>query len=210
MSTFNDNLLWRYATKAFDPAKKLSEEQLNSLLESTRLTATSYGLQPFRVLVITDPALRAQLREKAWGQSQLTDASHLIVLCALKHIGEEYVDSYIAHVASQRGVTTEALKGYRDMMASFAQGMPPEALATWMQKQTYIALGFLLCAAADAHIDACPMEGFDKQAFDEILGLDAKNLTSVALCPLGFRSADDATAAYPKARFPMEELVIRM
>lgn len=207
MSTFNEHLLWRYATKKFDPAKKLSDQQLKDLLEAIRLAPTSYGLQPYRVLVVKDPAIRAALREKAWGQSQVTDASELIVFCALKTIGEAYVDEYVGHVVKERGTTPEALKGYRDMMGSFIQGMPAETLAEWMKKQTYIALGVGLSAAASMKIDSCPMEGFDKNAFDEILGLADKNLASIVLMPVGFRASDDATAQMKKARFPMDQLV---
>ncbi len=209
MSAFHEALNWRYATKKFDPTKKLTDAQLDELLEAARLAPTSYGLQPYRLIVIENPELRSSIKEKAWGQTQVTDASHLIVFTALKQIGEEYVDEYVSHIASQRGITAEALKGYRDMMASFVQGMPSDALGMWMQKQTYIALGVLLSAAAMAKIDACPMEGFDRNAVDEILGLATQNLTAVALCPVGYRSADDTAATYKKARFPMEELVIR-
>jgi nitroreductase len=208
MSTYNDNLRWRYATKKFDSAKKLTQVQIDDLLESTQLAASSFGLQPYKVFVITDPALRERIKEHAWGQTQVTDASHLVVFCAYKTIDESYVDAFIALVSEIRGIPVESLKDYREMMVGSIKGRSTEALANWMKCQAYIGLGFLLSAAAQATIDACPMEGFDPSLVDGDLQLSDKNLTAVAMCPLGFRASDDRTAAYKKVRFPKEELFV--
>ncbi len=206
MSTYTDNLQWRYATKKFDPSKKLTPEQLDELLEIARLSASSYGLQPYKFLVITNPELRVKLREAAWGQSQVTDASHLIVLCARKTIDSAYVGHYIDLIAKTRGIPAENLKTFHDMMAASIEHQTPADLEAWDKKQTYIALGFLLSGAAQMQIDGCPMEGFDAAKFDEILELGKQGLTATALCTLGFRAADDNAAKDKKVRFPKEEL----
>lgn len=208
MSTFNEQLQWRYATKKFDATKKLSDEQLHSLLESLRLSASSYGLQAYRVVVVNDPAVRAKIREHAWNQSQVTDASHLIAICPMRSIDEAYVTKYINLIAETRGVPAEALKGYHDMMIGSITGRSPEALTAWLKCQAYIAAGFLLAAAAEQQIDTCPMEGFDPVHVDVDLGLENQNLTTAMLIPVGFRAADDETASYKKVRFPTEEFVM--
>lgn len=208
MPSYNDNLRWRYATKKFDATKKLPPAQLEQLLESTQLAASSYGLQPYKVLVITDPALRAKIREHAWNQAQVTDASHLAIFCAYRSIDEAYVDAFVELIAKERGMPVESLKGYRDMMAGSIRNMNPGQMAAWTKMQSYIGLGFLLSAAAQMHVDACPMEGFDAAKVDEVLGLADLNLTATTFCPLGFRAADDAAAGYKKVRFPKEELFI--
>jgi nitroreductase/dihydropteridine reductase len=205
MSVYNDHLNWRYATKKFDASKKLSDEQLNDLLESARLAASSYGLQPYKVAVVTNPDIRKKIQEHAWGQTQIVDASHLLVFCAKKTMDEAYVDQFIALVAKERGMTPEALQGYRDMMVGTVKGRTPEMLADWNKRQAYIAVGFLLSAAAQMEIDACPMEGFDPAHVDVDLGIVEDDLTSVVCVPVGFRAADDATASYKKVRWPKEE-----
>ncbi len=210
MPAFTEALRWRYATKKFDPTKKLSDAQLDQLLDAAQLSASSFGLQPYRILVVTDPAVRAKIREHAWGQTQVTDASHLLVFCPMRTIDEAYVKTFIELVSKTRGVPAENLKGYHDMMMGTISARPPEALAGWMRSQAYIAVGFLLSAAAQYGIDACPMEGFDPAHVDVDLGLLDKNLTSAVLVPVGFRAADDATASYAKVRFPKEELFLRM
>lgn len=207
MSTFNDNLLWRYATKKYDPTKKVSDADLKDLLESLRLAASSYGLESWKFIVVTNPELRAKLKEAAWNQSQITDASHLIVLCAHIDMDADYIRKFVAFTAKERGVPAESMKQYEDMMIGSIMKMSKDELSVWLQKQVYIALGFALTAAANKHIDATPMEGFDKGKFDEILDLKKNNLQSVVLCPIGYRAADDYLAPLKKVRFPMEEVV---
>ena len=208
MSPYNDHLQWRYATKKFDATKKLTQEQLDELLASARLTASSYGLQPYKFVVITNPAIREKIKEHAWGQTQVTDASHLIAICSYKSIDVSYVDHFIDSISAERGIPVEGMKTYRDMMAGTIQTRTPEQLAQWMKCQSYIALGFLLSAAAQMEIDSCPMEGFDPTQVDIDLDLASQNLTCATLLPVGFRAADDETAKYKKVRFPNEELFI--
>ena len=210
MSTYLDNLHWRYATKTFDPSKKVSQAQLDDLLEALRLSASSYGLQPYRCIVITDPVLRTKISEHAWNQPQITSASHLIAICARRTLDEAYVEAYVSEIARQRGASIESLKGFRDMMIGFVQGRTSEQLAEWMKRQAYIALGFLLSAAAQMRIDACPMEGFDAEHVDRDLDLLERNLTTVALCPVGFRAADDPLAAQKKVRLSKEQFFLHV
>lgn len=201
-----ESLQWRYATKKFDPTKKLSAAQLQELMDAVQLSASSFGLQAYRVAVVTDPAIRAKVREHAWGQAQVTDASHLFAFMPMKSIDEAFVEKYISHIAKTRGIPTEGLKSYHDMMVGTIQSRTPEALAVWLRAQAYIAVGFLLSAAAHMGIDACPMEGFDPAHVDVDLGLLEKNLTTAVLVPVGFRAMDDEAATYKKVRTPKEEL----
>jgi len=204
-------LNWRYATKAFDTSKKLTDEQLSIITEALRLSASSFGLQPWKFVVVTDPEVRKQLREVAWGQPQITDASHLIVLSVRTDVDASFVDKFVQSVADTRGLPLEALKEYSDMMkGSIASRPNEEAVKEWSSRQVYIPLGTALLAAAENQIDACPMEGFDNAKFDEILGLKAHNAESRVLLALGFRSPEDATANYKKVRFPESEVFIKI
>ncbi len=207
MSSFNENLQWRYATKKFDATRKVPDSDLADLLESLRLSASSYGLQPWTFLVVTDPSVRETLKAAAWNQSQIADASHLIVLCAKRDMDSEYIRAMVAAMEKDRGLPAGELKGYEDMMVQNIGGMTPDGRSQWMQKQIYIALGTLLAACADKRIDATPMEGFDKAKFDEILDLKKDGLQSVVLCPIGYRAADDAYATAKKFRFPITQVV---
>lgn len=198
-------LQWRYATKQFDPTKKIPEADVHELTEAMRLSASSFGLQPWKFIVVNDPALRAKIKEHAWNQSQVTDASHLIVLATRKDIHDDYIRHYVEATAKARGTTVEALKGFEDMMLGTVRNMPPEAITTWNQRQVYIALGTLLLAAAQKGIDACPMEGFDPKKVDEVLGMT--DYTVTALCPIGIRASTDKYASAPKVRFPASEVV---
>ena len=205
-----DALAWRYATKTFDPSKKLSADQLNTITESLRLSASSYGLQPWKFIVVTNPEIRTKLRGAAWDQSQITDASALIVLAVQKTVDTAYVDRFVTSVSTQRNVPADALKGYADMMKSAITSRTPEGVKEWSSRQVYIALGTALTVAALEGIDACPMEGFDPQKADEILGLSKLGLESRVLLPVGFRSVEDKTAGYKKVRFTKEEVVIEV
>ena len=209
MKNIIEALNWRYAVKTFDASKQLTDAQLSILTESLRLSASSYGLQPWKFIVVSNPEIRKKLRESAWNQPQITDASHLIVL-AVKNIDAAAVDAYMESVAKTRGVTMESLKGYGDMIKGSFTGKSPETLKEWAARQVYIALGTLLMVAAHEEIDACPMEGFDAKKFDEILGLDKLGLKSKVLAAVGYRSAEDKSLALPKSRFSKEEVVIEI
>ncbi len=207
MSRYIDNLNWRYATKKFDSSKKISEKDLEVLLEATALSASSYGLQPYEILVIQDPELRSKLQPAAWGQAQITQASHLIVLANKKSFGEELVDDYLKNVSETRGIAAEDLTGYADFMKSKLMTLTEEEKTIWTARQAYIALGNLLSAAADMKIDTCPMEGFDSERFNEILGLNEKGLNAAVLVAVGYRSEEDETQHYKKVRKSKENLI---
>ncbi len=200
---------WRYAVKKFDTRRKLTKDQLAYLLEAINLAPTSYGLQPFRVLVIEDQAIREKLKAQSWGQGQVTDASQLIVFAAQTQLTGKDVDAFIANISKTRNIPVEALAEYEGMMKNTIQSRTPEQLTQWAARQAYISLGFLLSAAAAANIDACPMEGFSNEAFDDLLGLKEKGLTSVVMATVGYRSEDDAYQNLAKVRKPLEEIIIK-
>lgn len=206
-----ESLNWRYATKKFDPAKKLDAATWKALEEALVLSPSSYGLQPWKFIVVKDPAVRAQLREKAWGQSQVTDASHFVVFTHRTDLTEADIDRFIARIAEVRGVTVESQAGYRQMMVgNLVQGPKHATIADWTARQAYIALGQLMTAAAALGVDSTPMEGLDPAAFDQILGLEGSGYGTVMACALGYRAADDAYASLAKVRFATEDLVVNI
>lgn len=200
-----ENRTWRYATKKFDSSKKVSDKDFNLLMESVRLSASSYGLQPYKILVISDKEIREKLKPVSWGQSQITDASHLVVFANQIDFGSELVDDYISNVANTRNIPLDGLKQYSDFVKSSLIDLPAERKAIWASKQAYIALGNLMQAAAELKIDTCPMEGFDAEKYDEILGLTAKGLTAAVVLPIGYRSEEDETQHYAKVRKSKED-----
>jgi nitroreductase len=207
MNDIIKKLEWRYATKEFDPSKKVSEEDMHILLESARLAPSSYGLQPWKFIVVENAEIREKLKEVAWNQSQITDASHLVVLCRLCCLDESHVQKHVEKTAELRSVSLEELSGYKDMMIGDIKNRTKEGLEHWMAKQVYIALGFMLHTAAEMKIDTCPMEGFDPKRFDEILGLENLGVNSVVLCAVGYRKDTDGSAHAKKSRFHKEDVV---
>jgi nitroreductase len=204
ISTFK----WRYATKDFDRTKKISPENWKTLEEALVLTPSSFGLQPWKFLVIQDPDLRSKLRTHANGQAQVTRASHYVVFAIVKNMGAEYVDKYVARVAEVRHLTVESLAHYREHLVSgIVDGYRSLQVNTWASNQTFIALGQLLVSAALLKIDACPMEGFDKEAYDEVLGLGKRGLSSVVSCALGYRSETDKYSHLAKVRFEAKDVI---
>lgn len=200
------NLKWRYATKKFDPAKKVSPENLQKIKEAIRLSASSYGLQLYKVFIIEDRELREKLQEASWGQSQITDASHLIVFCNYTKANRSQVDKYINLRADIQGIPSEDLKGYGDFMVRKLGEKSLREQEEWTARQTYLALGNLLAACAELKIDACPMEGFKPDAYNEILGLSAMGLNASVLATIGYRSAEDESQYEKKVRKPVKEL----
>ncbi len=201
------HLEWRYATKVFDPAKKIPEAEVAELLETLRLAPSSFGLQPWKFLRVTDAKLRTTLKSHAWNQSQITDASELFVLCVKRTMKPADISRFVEFMATSRGGTKEMLKDYEQMMLGTIQGKSDETLANWSKRQIYMALGFLLSECARRNIDACPMEGFDPAKFDELLGLVGTDFQSLVLCTLGYRSESDKYAHLAKVRFPASEVI---
>jgi len=210
-SNIIESLEWRYATKKFDAEKKVSEEDLNEILESGRLAPSSFGLQPWKFIVITDKKLREQLKAVSWNQPQITDASHLIVLAVKTNFGEKEVDEFVESTADVRKVPVESLKNMRDMLLNSIKAKSQKgenAVLDWEAHQVYIASGFMMETAALKRIDSCPMEGFDAMKYDEILNLKEQNLHAVSLLPIGYRK-DDAYAEKAKVRFDAKDVIIR-
>jgi nitroreductase len=201
-------LHWRYATKQFDPNRKIDARTWAVLEEALTLSASSGGLQPWAFIVVTDPKIRAKLAPVSFGQPQITAASHLIVFAARTDVTEADVDAHMGRTAEVQGVTVDALAQFRaSLVGAIVQAKTPVERHAWAVKQTGIALGNFLASAAMLGVDACPMEGFLPPQYDEILGLAAKGFTSVALCAVGYRSPGDPFAARPKVRFPMNRVI---
>ena len=201
-----ENLKWRYATKKFDPSKNISDKDLERLKEAIQLSVSSYGLQLYKVLVIKDQKLREQLKDASWNQSQITDASHFFVFCNYIERSEKHIDDYIQTTATIQGTPLDKLTPYGDFIKeSLSQKSDSEWMA-WSEKQTYLALSNLLMACAELKIDACPMEGFEADKYDEILGLKKKGLNAAVIAPVGYRSEEDHTQFRKKVRKPKEIL----
>jgi nitroreductase len=206
-----DQLNWRYATKQFDPKRKISAEDWTVLEEALSLTPSGGGLQPWKFIVVTDAAVRAKLLPVSYGQAQITDASHLVVFAAKMNFNEADVDAHVQRVAKVQGVSDESLAPFRGrLVGGIVQRMDEAARNAWARNQAYIALGNLLTSAALLSIDACPMEGFDRAQYDEILGLSKQGLASAVIATLGYRVPTDKYAAAPKVRFLKEQTFIRI
>jgi nitroreductase len=210
MSTFIENQNWRYATKKFDATKKISTDDLNLLKEAIRLSTSSYGLQLYKVFIIENPELRAKLLPAAYGQSQIVDASQVIVFANQTTVTDADIDTYIKNISETRGIPVESLSGFGDYMKGNINPIPVEQKAIWTAKQTYLALGNLLNAAAELKIDVTPMEGFNAKQVNEILGLDALSLNAAVIATIGYRHEEDATQHYKKVRKSNEDLFITL
>jgi nitroreductase len=207
---FLASLEWRYATKAFD-TRKLPEATWAALEESLRLTPSSYGLQPWKFIVVNDPAFRAKLRPVSWNQSQVTDASHLVVFARRTEVTETDVNEFFNQMVSERQADATKLEPYRQMMlGGVVKGKDAAAQKDWAARQLYIALGQLMGAAAAMAIDTCPLEGIDPDAYTEILGLKGSGYEVVVACAVGYRSAEDKYAGMKKIRFPAARVISRV
>jgi len=204
-------LHWRYATKKFDPAKKISAATWAALEQALILAPSSFGLEPWKFVVVTDPAVKQTLVAASWGQTQPADCSHLVVFAFHKNLGPEAADQLIARTVATRGGTAAALDGYKGMiLQSLAGAKAGGYLDTWQSRQVYIALGQFMAAAALLGVDTCPMEGIAPAQYDELLGLAGTPYTTLCACAAGHRSADDKYAAAPKVRLPATEVIKRV
>ena len=202
-------LQWRYATKKFDPEQRISEEDWLTLEQSLVLTPSSFGLQPWRFVVITDHETKAQLPGISWGQKQLVDGSHVVVFAIRVNLSEADIDKYIARTAEVRGSSVEALKGFRSSMVGSLHSGKID-LNQWASLQAYIALGQFMATAAMMGIDTCPMEGIQPAKYDELLGLSEQGYATVVACVAGYRSEDDKYARLPKVRFKTDDVIVRI
>lgn len=205
------HLKWRYAVKKFDPARKIPPDTWEALEQSLVLTPSSFGLQPWKFLVITDQTTKEKLVPLSWRQTQPADCSHFVVFAARTTLSERNVDDYVARVAEVRGVPPDSLAGFRKMMiGTLVPPKPGFEIKHWASLQAYIALGNFMTSAAVIDVDTCPMEGIEPAKYDELLGLSDSGFATIVACAAGYRAADDKYAAVPKVRFPAEVVVQRV
>ena len=202
-------LKWRYAAKKFDSTRQIPSDDWSTLEQSLVLTPSSFGLQPWRFVVITDPDIKAKLKTMSWGQSQIVDASHVVVFAIRKNLSVDDIDKYVARTAEVRGATVEALAGFRKAMIGTLHGGTID-LNQWASLQAYIALGQFMATAAMMGIDTCPMEGIEPAKYDALLELPHQGYATVVACVAGYRAADDKYAQLPKVRFKSEDVITRI
>ncbi|AEH02041.1 NAD(P)H-dependent oxidoreductase [Lacinutrix sp. 5H-3-7-4] len=205
-----DALKWRYATKAFDSSKTLSKEKLEIILEAFNLTATSYGLQPIKLIVIEDKVLQKQLVELSMNQEQVSQASHVLVFCIDTLIDKKYIESYFNLVKKIRNTPDAILDPFKHFLIEDFEKKEEQEIINWAVKQAYLAMGNLLTVCALEGIDACPMEGFTNKDYDEILNLGSKNLKSVLVMPIGYRAENDYMSKLKKVRKGLTDSVIKL
>lgn len=205
-----DRLKWRYATKKFDSEKILPKKTVEQLKEAFNLTATSYGLQPVTLVIVKDKKLREQLLPPSWNQSQVVDASHLLIFCVEEKLSPEYIQKYFKRVKTIRNTPDKILKPFEEFLLESFEEQSSDEIRIWATNQAYLALGNLLTVCVAANIDACPMEGFNPTEFDRILGLKEKGLTSVLLLPVGYRDETDFMAKEKKVRKDMDDVIIEL
>ncbi len=199
-----ENLKWRYATKKYDTSKKVSQQDIDYIKEAVQLSASSYGMQPFKVLDISDPKLREELKPLSWNQSQITDASHLFVFCNVVGVTNEDVD-YMTKLKSEiKEVPVESIAGYGEFVKLKLEEKSEIEMFHWTAKQAYIALSTAMSACAELQIDCTPMEGFEPDAINEKLGLAEKGLNASVLLTIGYRHTDDAAQHSNKVRKPID------
>jgi nitroreductase len=208
MNNTIDSLYWRYAVKKFDRNQTLSDQKLDKLKEAFNLTATSYGLQPIRLLVLRNRGVQETLVSHSYGQRQVGDASHVLILCIESMIDKEYIEDYFSRVHQVRGTPDEILQPYRKALVESFRDKTTEEIQTWARYQAYLALGNLLTVCAVERIDSCPMEGFDPKAYSRVLKISEKGLVPVLILPVGYRSEEDAFSEFKKVRRPLNDSVL--
>jgi nitroreductase len=200
---------WRYACKKFDPSKKIRESDWNILAETLRHSASSYGLQPWKFMIVQNTELRNKLLPLSWGQTPVTDASHFIVLTYKEKMDEAYITKFLEQNAKVRGVDVSTMDGYKGMMVGdLVKGPRAEVINWWAQRQTYIAMGSFLTTASLMEIDTLPMEGLDPAGYDKVLGLEGSGYKTVAAIACGYRAEDDKYQFAKKVRFEMNDVVV--
>ena len=203
-----DNLKWRYAVKKFDHHKILSDNQINILKQAFNLTATSYGLQPIKLVVVKNKDIQKELVLHSWNQQQISQASHLLVICIDTKLDETDVEKYFERVKEIRNTPDEIINSFKEYLTTTISEKTTEDLLSWGKNQAYLALGNLLTVCANEKIDSCPMEGFIPEKYNEVLGLKEKNLSSVLVLPVGYRAEDDIMTHQKKVRKNIDEIVI--
>ena len=203
-------LQWRYSTKRFDPKRAIPAETWAALEQALVLSPSSFGLQPWKFVVVDDPALRQQLRERSWNQAQITDASKLVVFLGLRTMTAADVDRLMQRQSTVRGTTLESLAAYRKILVDFIEnGWAAKDLASWNARQVYLALGQVMTASALLGVDTCALEGIDLLAYDQLLGLQGSRHTTLLVCTAGYRASGDKYAKAPKVRYAPADIIER-
>ncbi|XLS30606.1 NAD(P)H-dependent oxidoreductase [Flavobacteriaceae bacterium M23B6Z8] len=205
-----EKLQWRYATKKFDSNRKLEADKIDTIKKAFDLTATSYGLQPIKLLVINDDITKEALLPHSWNQRQVVDASHVLVFCVETTVDEKFINGYFDLVKTERETPEEVLSPFRTNLVKSFEKMTDEEKYIWASKQAYLAMGNLLTVCSFIEVDACPMEGFLPAKYDEILKLSQKGLSSVLVMPVGYRAEDDMFAGFKKVRKGVSQSVIEL
>lgn len=210
MKDIIDRLEWRYAVKKFDPHRSLPEEEIEILMRGFNLTATSYGLQPIKLVVVKNKGLQEQLLPFSYNQPQVAQASHVLILCIEQKIDQKYITSYFKRVHKVRGTSEEILNPYREELVRDFSARNHREIEEWATNQAYLALGNLLTICAVRQIDSCPMEGFIPSGYNQLLGLTEKGLNSVLVLPVGYRAKDDMFSGFKKVRRSMDQSIIHI
>lgn len=210
MNNSLEQLEWRYAVKKFDSEKQLSGEKLNILKKAFNLTATSYGLQPITLVVIQNKSLQKELVPHSFEQLQVAQASHILVICIENEVDSEYISNYFKQIKKIRGTSDDVLNPFKEAMVENFSNKEIQEIKDWSRNQAYLAMGNLLTICALEEIDSCPMEGFEPEAYDRLLDLNEKGLTSVLVLPVGYRADDDMFSTLKKVRKDMDESIIEI
>ena len=208
MSNTIENLEWRYAVKRFDEDKILPAEKIDILKKAFNLTATSYGLQPIKLVVLNDKKLQQELVDHSYNQPQVAQASHVLIMCIEKEIDGRYINSYFERIKQVRGTSDEILDPFKNALVDDFSKKESAEIMAWAKNQAYLAMGNLLTICAMERIDACPMEGFVPSEYDRLLDLEAKGLNSVLVLPVGYRAEDDMFSGFKKVRRKMNDSII--
>lgn len=203
-------LKWRYATKKFDGEKLLPPEKIEVLKNAFNLTATSYGLQPIKLLIIQDKELQEKLVKHSYNQQQLATASHVLVICIEKTVDRQFIERYFKRVHAIRATPEDVLQPFQKFLIGDFEKKHIDEIAAWATNQAYLALGTLMTVCATEAIDACPMEGFEPEAYNRLLGLNDLNLESVLVLPVGYRAKDDMFSEFKKVRRPLTDVIIEI
>ncbi|MDD3145147.1 MAG: NAD(P)H-dependent oxidoreductase [Candidatus Gracilibacteria bacterium] len=210
MSELIKKLEWRYATKDFDTTKKVSDADLEEIIEAFRLTPSSFGLEPWKLVIVENPEIREKLQVNSWNQSQITKASHLLVFTRIKNLDNDYIDKFLLNNSKITGATKEQLSVYEGMMKGYFSSLDENGKILWASEQVFLALGNVMNLLAQKEIDSCAIGGFDSAKYDEILELDKHGIASVVVLPIGYRSSEDKYSSKPKVRFSKEEIVLKI
>jgi len=204
-----ESLQWRYATKKFDASKKIDKKTWEALEQALILSPSSYGLQPWKFIVVENQEIKEALKANSWNQSQVADCSHHVVFVIKEKMDEAHITKFIEQTAKVRGVEAASMDGYKQMMiGDLVKGERSKVISEWAARQAYIALGNFMTAAALIGVDTCPLEGINPAKYDEILDLAGSGWKTVCACPAGYRAADDKYSQAPKVRFDAKDLIV--